>query len=107
MIEDIKDQLLMVERITSVMPQPSLKSRLSGAFFMNWEIRLAPHGAAPHTTFMMMMMIDMYFFEFWAIQLRITGPKEIQSPERLYKYATIVGNRFSFQYDILSYAQNL
>ena len=45
---------------------------------------------------------DMYFFEFWAIQLRITGPKEIQSPERLYKYATIVGNRFSFQYDILS-----
>ena len=52
-------------------------------------------------------LIDMYFFEFWAIQLRITGPKEIQSPERLYKYATIVGNRFSFQYDILSYAQNL
>ena len=50
---------------------------------------------------------DMYFFEFWAIQLRITGPKEIQSPERLYKYATIVGNRFSFQYDILLYAQNL
>ena len=54
MIKDIKDQL---ERITSVMPQPSLKSRLSGAFFMNWEIRLAPHGAAPHTTFMMMMMM--------------------------------------------------
>ena len=23
---------------------------------MNWEIKLAPHGAAPHTTFMMMMM---------------------------------------------------
>ena len=55
----------------------------------------------------MLLMIDMYIFEFWAIQLRITGPKEIQSPERLYKYATIVGNRFSFQYDILSYAQNL
>ena len=34
-------------------------------------------------------------------------PKEIQSPGRIYKYATIVGNRFSFQCDILLYAQNL
>ena len=56
---------------------------------------------------LVIIVIDMYFSEFWAIQLRITGPKEIQSPERLYKYAMIVGNRFSFQYDILSYAQNL
>ena len=42
------------------------------------------------------MMIDMYIFEFWAIQLRITGPKEMQSPERLYKYAIYNGEQVHF-----------
>ena len=42
------------------------------------------------------LMIDMYFFEFWAIQLRITGPKEMQSPERLYKYAIYNGEQVLF-----------
>ena len=50
-------------------------------------------------TMMMMMMamamIDKYLFELWAIQL-ITGPKEMQSPERLYDYAIYNGELVHF-----------
>ena len=37
-------------------------------------------------------MIDMYIFEFWTLQLeKITGSREMQSPYRLYIYATRCG----------------
>ena len=53
----------------------------------------------------MMTLIDMYLFELWAIQL-ITGPKEMQSPERLDDYAIYNGEQvhFSIWYNLV--AQN-
>ena len=46
-----------------------------------------------------------YIFEIWAIQLELElVPKEIQNPGRIYKHATIVGNRISFQSIILMFA---
>ena len=47
-------------------------------------------------------------FKIWAIQLELElVPKEIQNPGRIYKHATIVGNRFSFQSIILMRAPYL
>ena len=49
-----------------------------------------------------------YIFEIWAIQLELElVPKEIQNPGRIYKHATIVGNRISFQSIILMRAPYL
>ena len=55
------------------MPHPSLKRRLSGAFFINWEIKLSPHGAAPQITFLMTtMMMESDHLVWWVMgELRV------------------------------------
>ena len=53
------------------MPHPSLKRRLSGAFFINWEIKLSPHGAAPQITFLMTtMMMESDHLVWWVMGVK-------------------------------------